>query len=82
MSADGRRGKIDYYERKLQSFDYAGLKREEALDLLRLAKRLYRDSEHMVGVNNRVQQLEMLVSRKDKEIRRLKRKEASAIENE
>ncbi|WP_416045930.1 hypothetical protein [Priestia megaterium] len=82
MSADGRKDKIDYYERKLQSFDYAGLKREEALELLRLAKRLYRDSEHMVSVKNRVQQLETLVSRKDKEIRKLKRKEVGAIENE
>jgi CII-binding regulator of phage lambda lysogenization HflD len=80
--SDGRRDKIEYYERKLQSFDYAGLKREEALDLLRLSKRLFRDCEHMNEVKNRVQQLETLVERKDKEIRRMKRKEVGAVDHE
>jgi hypothetical protein len=63
MSADGRYDKLLYYRQKLDSFQYAGLKREEAEDLLHLAFRLYRDSEHMVDVKNELERQTQLVEK-------------------
>jgi ppGpp synthetase/RelA/SpoT-type nucleotidyltranferase len=74
---DGRYEKLLKYRDKLNSFDYAGLKREEALDLLRLGFRLYEDSEHMNVVKNRIQKLESIIEKQRKEIVKLKRKEES-----
>jgi cell division protein FtsB len=71
---DGRYYKLLKYRGILNSFNYAGLKREEAFDLLRLGFRLYEDSEHMNEVKNRIQQLESVVEKQRKEIAKLKRK--------
>jgi hypothetical protein len=76
MSADGRLDKLNAYRRKLDGFEYAGLKREEAEDLLRLAFRLYKDSEHMNEVKNEIQRLENVVKKQAKQLR----KEAKANE--
>jgi hypothetical protein len=63
LSADGRYDKLIYYKQKIDSFQYAGLKREEAQDLLQLAFRLYRDSEHMVEVKNELARQARLVEK-------------------
>lgn len=71
MSADGRYDKLLHYRQKLDSFQFAGLKRDEAEDLLRLAFRLYSDSEHMVEVKNELarekQTVERLRKRRNRE---------------
>jgi hypothetical protein len=72
MSADGRLDKLNFYRRKLDGFDYAGLKREEAEDLLALAFRLYRDSEHMCEVKNEIQRLENVIKKQSNKLRKLK----------
>jgi ppGpp synthetase/RelA/SpoT-type nucleotidyltranferase len=77
---DGRYHKLLKYRGVLNSFDYAGLKRDEAFDLLRLGFRLYEDSKHMQEVKNRVQQLESIVEKQRKEIDRLKRKKREETE--
>jgi hypothetical protein len=78
MSADGRLDKLNDYKQLINSFYYAGLKREEAKDLLALGFRLYRDSEHMVQVKNEIQRLENVIKKQAKEIRKLKRLEEVA----
>lgn len=79
MSADGRLDKLNAFARKINAFEYAGLKRDEAKDLLALAFRLYRDSEHMNDVKNELQRKDNVINKQAKEIRKLKRKEEAEV---
>ena len=76
MGVDGRLDKLNEYKRIIDGFEYAGLNREEAEGLLRLAFRLYRDSEHMVEVKNEIQRLENVIKKQSNRLRKRESKEA------
>lgn len=67
---DARLAKLNKYKKIINGFDYAGLKREEALDLLRLGFRLYEQAQHVGELHNVIQSKDKLIKQQSKQLKK------------